>query len=81
MGHIEQAGGFSSASTIHLQASQVLLSQDCFKRRWKLLRFPGGLVGKECACNAGDRGSTPGLTAFRSCSKRFIRINSAALLR
>jgi len=23
--------------------------------------FPGGSVGKECACNAGDLGSIPGL--------------------
>ena len=60
MGDIEQAGSFSSASTIHPQASQVLLSWDCFKRTWKLLCFPGGSVGKERACNAGDWGSTPG---------------------
>ena len=26
-----------------------------------LLGFPGGSVGKESACNAGDRGSIPGL--------------------
>ena len=25
------------------------------------LGFPGGLVGKESACNAGDPGSIPGL--------------------
>ena len=26
-----------------------------------MLGFPGGLDGKESACNAGDRGSIPGL--------------------
>ena len=31
-----------------------------FKRTSKLLRFPGGSVGKECACSAGDWGSIPG---------------------
>ena len=27
----------------------------------KILGFPGGSLGKESACNAGDPGSTPGL--------------------
>ena len=44
---------------IRQKGTQLKFKRKREKLRW--LRFPGGLVCKESACNAGDLGSTPGL--------------------
>ena len=37
-----------------------LLRGSSEKMHVEILNFPGGTIGKEAACNAGDPGSTPG---------------------
>ena len=37
-----------------------LLRGSSEKMHVEILNFPGGAIGKEAACNAGDPGSTPG---------------------
>ena len=54
---------------IHLQCKRPWFNSWVGKIRWRrdrlptpvYLGFPGGSVGKESACNAGDLGSIPGL--------------------
>ena len=46
--------------------SQILFQQNLWGHNisWSYVGFPGGLDGKESACNAGDLGLVPGLRRF-----------------
>ena len=54
---------------------------DLFLLMVLLMGFPGGLVGKESACNAGDLGSTPGLgrspAEGKGCSLQYSVLENA----
>ena len=77
--------GSSAGKRICLQCRKAWFDSWVWKISWRwdslptpiLLGFPGGLVGKESACNAGDLASIPGLG--RSAGREGMATHSSIL--